>query len=347
MLEYLQIENFKTWEKANLKLAPITGLFGANSSGKTSFIQFLLMLKQTKDNVDRSLDLNFGGDNSLVDLGHFNNAVHNHDESKEISWCMRWKLEKKLIISDPEKGRSSEMFSGNELTVRSSVKQRLGGPHTSWLAYSFDNWQFKLSPEPKSDTDFSLNATRSENGGTSSFAFKRTQGRVWALPGPVKSYAFPNQARTYYQNSGFLSDFEIEYEKLFDRIYHLGPLRESPKRQYGWTGSKPKDVGQSGEKIIDAILAKKMQGEKQNIKHKGRRYEFEALIAYWLKRLGLIYDFKIEEIAEGSNLYKTKVKKAKGSPETSIMDVGFGVSQILPVLVLLYYVPKNSIVLLE
>lgn len=35
------------------------------------------------------------------------------------------------------------------------------------------------------------------------------------------------------------------------------------------------------------------------------------------------------------------------SPETMLADVGFGVSQILPVLVLLYYVPEGSIVLME
>jgi len=35
------------------------------------------------------------------------------------------------------------------------------------------------------------------------------------------------------------------------------------------------------------------------------------------------------------------------SPEASLTDVGFGVSQILPALVLLYYVPEGSTVLME
>ena len=66
MLKNLTIENFKPWEKADLIFGSITGLFGTNSSGKTSLIQFLLMLKQTKDNTDRALDIDFGGENSLV-----------------------------------------------------------------------------------------------------------------------------------------------------------------------------------------------------------------------------------------------------------------------------------------
>ena len=49
MLTQLRFENFKSWQAAKLPLAPLTALFGANSSGKSSLLQFLLLLKQTKD----------------------------------------------------------------------------------------------------------------------------------------------------------------------------------------------------------------------------------------------------------------------------------------------------------
>ena len=41
------------------------------------------------------------------------------------------------------------------------------------------------------------------------------------------------------------------------------------------------------------------------------------------------------------------VRTDSNSDEAPLTDVGFGVSQVLPALVLLYYVPKGSIVLLE
>ena len=44
---------------------------------------------------------------------------------------------------------------------------------------------------------------------------------------------------------------------------------------------------------------------------------------------------------------QTWVKTTKYSPGVLITDVGFGVSQILPVLVLCYYLPKGSVILLE
>jgi AAA15 family ATPase/GTPase len=48
MLTRMRRVNFKSWEDTgSMRLAPITGFFGANSSGKTSLLQGLLLLKQT------------------------------------------------------------------------------------------------------------------------------------------------------------------------------------------------------------------------------------------------------------------------------------------------------------
>jgi len=345
MLKKLTIENFKSWEKVDLSLGSVTGLFGTNSSGKTSLIQFLLMLKQTKNNTDRSLDLDFGGESSFADLGHFENAVHGHDTNQAISWSISWKLSEKISIADPEGKRTSKLFEGEEIELKSVVKQRKGAPFTSSITYNFAGMDFSLLSKASSETVFDLQPDKPM--GIKRFRFIRTQGRVWELPGPIKSYAFPDQAKTYFQNSGFLSEYENAYENLMDSIYYLGPLREYPRRQYSWAGSRPVDVGRRGEKVIDAILASRSQKEKQNLKPRGKRLPFDGIIAHWLKELGLIHEFKIKEIAKGSNLYETKVRRTSLSPETSIMDVGFGVSQVLPVLVLLHYVPEGSTVLLE
>ncbi len=48
-----------------------------------------------------------------------------------------------------------------------------------------------------------------------------------------------------------------------------------------------------------------------------------------------------------SGLYQVLVKKTPSSVPVPLTDVGFGVSQILPVIVLCYYVPKGSIIIFE
>ena len=55
MLEKLRIQNFKFWqETGDIAFDSLTGFFGTNSSGKSSILQFLLMLKQTVESSDRS-----------------------------------------------------------------------------------------------------------------------------------------------------------------------------------------------------------------------------------------------------------------------------------------------------
>ena len=132
-----------------------------------------------------------------------------------------------------------------------------------------------------------------------------------------------------------------------DSIYYLGPLREYPRREYHWAGSSPEDVGQRGESTVDAILAATARDEKRNLRPRKRKKTFQEMIAYWLKELGLIHEFHLEDIGKGTNLYRAMVKTSSSSVPVALTDVGFGVSQVLPALVLLYYVPEGSTILME
>ena len=71
------------------------------------------------------------------------------------------------------------------------------------------------------------------------------------------------------------------------------------------------------------------------------------MIAHWLRTLGLIHEFRMEEIAEGPNLYRAVVRTTPRGAEVGLTEVGFGVSQVLPARVLLYYVPEGATVILE
>ena len=55
----------------------------------------------------------------------------------------------------------------------------------------------------------------------------------------------------------------------------------------------------------------------------------------------------MEPVAQDSSIYQVVVQKTPSSAKVLITDVGFGVSQILPVLALCYYAPAGSIILLE
>ena len=280
MLNRLKLENFKAWREADLALGKVTGLFGTNSSGKSSLLQLVLLLKQTSNATDRGLVLDLGGPADVVNLGTYKDAVHRHDESKRMRWLLEWNLPETLEISDPTGHPDDLLFDGDSLEVRCEVGLRQSRPWLYELAYRFDGTEFELRPKRGSGTKFDL-VTDSED-----FAFRRNVGRAWPLPRPLKTHLFPIEARSFFQNSNFLGDFELAYENMMDSIFYLGPLRHHPQREYHWSGSTAEGVGESGEWTIDAILAATRDGETRNLGYKKRRRPFQEMISYWLNELG-------------------------------------------------------------
>ena len=342
MLKRLTVRHFKAWRKLNMQFGKVTGLFGENSSGKSSVLQLLLLLKQTKNATDRGLVLDFGGPDELVNLGKYQDIVHKRNMDSGIEWLLDWNFEDTLKVIDPMGRRNDVLMRGNNLQVATGVGLRAADLVATYLNYKFADTIFSIDRKADSSSRFELSSK-----GHHEFAFIRNQGRGWALPGPIKTHLFPDQARTYYQNTSFLSHFETAYEALMDSMFYLGPLREHPQREYRWSGASPADVGPRGERSVDAILAATAHRQWRNLAPRKKLMSFQEMIAYWLRDMGLIESFKIKEIAQGSSLYQVLVQKGGKGPKTMLTDVGFGVSQVLPVLVLLYYVPEGSIVLME
>ena len=338
MLRNLHVENFKTWRKLDIDFRQITALFGTNSSGKSSAIQFLMLLKQTKEATDRSISFDFNG--PYVKLGDYTDVVHGHNNETRISWSLAIELDDPLTIQDPSTNRVTALVRSKRFSLAGQVRWSSFGAQSTFVQYELGDQSFSLAPR-RDEGSFDLKASGSD------FKFVRTPGRAWQLPGPIKSYAFPDQARTYYQNASFLADMEAAFEQQLDKVFYLGPLREFPKRDYTWARTRPIDVGVRGEKVIDAILAATAAKERHNLTWKGKRKSFQEIVAYWLQAMGLIHSFSIKEIAPGSNYYQAVVQSREGGPEVALTDVGFGVSQILPVIVLLYYIPEGATVVLE
>jgi AAA15 family ATPase/GTPase len=102
MIKQLRIKNFKGWkDTGNIDMSPISLFFGANSSGKSSIGQFLMMLKQTVVSPDRKAVFYLGGKNSAVQLGSYQEMVFHRDPHNEISFEYQWSLQDILRFKDP------------------------------------------------------------------------------------------------------------------------------------------------------------------------------------------------------------------------------------------------------
>ncbi|SFD35491.1 Protein of unknown function [Pseudomonas citronellolis] len=94
MFERISIENFKSFlEKQEINLAPITLIYGPNSSGKSSIIQTLVLLKQSLTRPSEQGGLVSNGE--YIDLGNYVSMINGHDKEKDLNFTLHYKPKKR------------------------------------------------------------------------------------------------------------------------------------------------------------------------------------------------------------------------------------------------------------
>ena len=340
MFKHLRIQNFKGWEDTGpIRMAPITLFFGANSSGKSSIGQFLMMLKQTVESPDRKVVFYPGGKNSAVQLGSYKEMVFRRDPKKEISFEYQWSLHDSLTIKDPI---SDQSFKGDTLDFEAEVglsdSNLLEVRRTKYRVLKEDYQSLSVELKKKGDKrEYTVSAE--------GYNLVRKRGRGWLLRDVGRFYGFPDEAVAYYQNAEFLQELNLEQELLFKSIYYLGPLRTKADRLYTWTGVTPESVGFAGENTVAAILA--ARDRRISLGYRQRTKPLEEIVSSKLKEMGLIEKFKVNPISEQRQEYEVDVHTKGSMGWVDLPDVGFGISQVLPVLVQCFYAPPGSIIIIE
>lgn len=302
------------------------------------------MLKQTAESPDRLRPLQLGDGRTLVDLGTYEDVVHSHDLSSPLALSLEWTIGDAISFDDPVAKRPYRGDAlGFECVIEADARHQ---PVTRSFKYCvMDGGKKALEVEmirregrsQRKKAEFDLAAVNYE--------LRRHVGRPWPLPPPVRFYGFPDEATAYYQNTAFAADLVLELERLLKSIYYLGPLREHPRRLYLWSGEVPDHVGERGDRAVEAVLAARDRAF--NFKTRQRTKALQAVVAERLRAMRLIEGFRIKALGEHRKEYEVLVKTAAKLPDVKLTDVGFGVSQMLPVIVECFYVPRRSIVILE
>ena len=327
MITSLSLQNFKGWRKAQLPMGRITVLFGTNSSGKTSILQSLLLLKQTVESYDRSRPLHFGElDKDFIELGSFEETVYGHSPENEIGIELAWKPE---TLVDIGPGLQAESI-GYKGCFKSADEQVM----MSLLRYTAN--------------EYTIEIRREDDGTYSVIAGGKKKPERKAIGPPESCYGIPHKATNYFKVL-FPLEFSHQFESLMKSIRYLGPLRQPPGRVYTWSGSRPDSVGLKGEYAVQAMLA--ALKEKPKAARKGKRkprVKLHEEAKRWMDRLGVADDIELRPLDKnGGRLYETKMRIKGTAYDASLADVGVGVSQVLPVIVQLYFAPFGSLLLFE
>lgn len=98
MISSISLKEFKSFrELCNLNIKPLTILCGANSSGKSSILKSLLILKQSYENTSANDALTLNG--AYSNNGYFGDIIHCHKESS-------FSISNTFKITDPFNGKS-------------------------------------------------------------------------------------------------------------------------------------------------------------------------------------------------------------------------------------------------
>lgn len=351
MFTSVSASNYKAWRSTgDIGLAPVTGFFGANSSGKSSLLQLFLLLKQTVQSPDTSKILDLGDDdaNALVAVGGWQNLAFER-RFQTVSIGFSWvPNESEFYIPEVD----DDIVDVPTLTFRASLRAALRIGTLSRFSYESNDFDVEWRRSRRTAKGLAQSSLHAKQKDSENF-LRRLDSAKTDLPRPIHCYGFPNELIGRFENAEFLRDLQQEFEQQFERrLYYLGPHRDKGRRRFSWHGSEPVDVGILGDRTVDALIASRERGRNNvaRLAADGKpeeRISVEEHVARLLRDIGLVSEFSIERTSRESDLYRVKVQLSRASVPVDLMDVGFGVSQILPLLTLLAYVPESSTVLLE
>jgi len=314
-LRSISIEGFKSiGERRELLLGTLNVLAGANSSGKSSFMQPLLLLKQT---LEASFDpgpLLLDGPN--VRFSELNQIFSLLAKTREFSIGLFFEREQSLEF------RFAQGDDG-----RLHVKENI---------FSSEKVPLRIT-ESSSDAELEEIKARLPR----SFPFIEN-GRLEV----VRDRAF---LRVLVEAEGRKIDvtpyiFNFDHgaaRELGHNIVHVPGLRGQPDRRYKNTAVASGSFPGTLDNYVASIIADWQEKKDPRLATLSRQLQF----------LGLTWTVKAKKIDATSVELKVgrlpRARRGGASDLVSIADVGFGVSQVLPVLVALLVAQPGQLVYIE
>ena len=320
MLQSIFIQNFKKFNHGQkIELKPLTIICGRNSSGKSTILQSLLLMKQSiSARNDDSFALSFSGPfiirNNIKDFFHIGNS--NCEKTTFSFECNNYEIKFTFKVKDNE-----NFTYVDEYSICNNGKKYIS------LKYDSGNSKYILSKDSIISNISSGKIPKLFNLKSANISF----GMAGLTPYcQLDSIKLPFSILAI-ENKNFESDLNniaSAHNKLIEHlgaIRYLGPVRVAPQSLYVQYSDPKIDLGYNGENT--AQLLWKMQSEPVA---KGDK-TFKDKINYYLELLGISQ--KISVARRENIVYSIDVSLDGDSNEkVPISDVGFGISQVLPVI---------------
>ncbi len=340
----ISIENFKSIKRLqNFELKPFTILSGVNSSGKSSFVQLLLLLKQTVE-LDSSSQP-FYLDGEFYKVGSFKDIVSNHSLQESLGVSFEFSKQEVLAINSPD----LSVYNSTDFTAKVFIQ-------FSGLSRNVFIKEFSVHIE--TSEDFKKPGIRFKFNGknysinTNDILFGED---IWneVSEGEVN---FLSLYPIYIDIKGNKKIVKLDWVKLLintflKSISYIGPLRIEPEDGY-IISKNHKNVGVKGEyvaQVLEELADKPIQFNKILTHENGIKYDqidgtLMEGVEYWMCT---IFDVADDIQAKKVNDVYEILLVSKSKLLTSIKHVGFGISQLLPIVVEGLRMPDNGTLIIE
>mgnify|MGYP001810645558 CR=1 FL=1 len=312
------IRNFKgISEQNNITIRPLTFFIGPNSSGKSSCIHALACLSQTLKIPNNTKHLVLDDEYANVHLGRFIDVIHSKSYQDEIELSIELN---DTSIYEPE--NSGTTYSG-ALRAEYTFKSTMRTQETSLIKaiITIGSLRFELI---RKGVNYTLKEFSSGKSLDNIALTNITNVEITAFS---KDYIY--LYILFNQINNIISS-EIR------KVLYLGPFRQQPLRAYPTYSSSPNEVGALGEATV-TILAN------ETIKSHTREHSIQ--INRWLNMMGLGKTIDVSRI-ERSQYFNVLIELEQ-SKKFALADLGYGLSQVLPVLTQCSFAEKNTTLLFE
>lgn len=319
----VSVENYKSiYKKMSININGMTVIAGSNSSGKSSFMQPFMILKQTVENNSDGESLIINGENASLTEGH---QLFCKKDSKNKSFSVYMEKEKsdKNEISKIEFGYSKkDGFTAIESSNNDFLLKK-GMNHTEINL---------LVDKLKEQDEFFKNVFDKMGEDTPLIPKMKSKRSFLSIEFSPES---TSDIKQHIFSFGISPTGNIE--EFVGKIIHIPGIRSNPERQYKIERYNKRFQGRF-DKYTASIIYNWGLKEKKKL---------ETLISL-ISELGLASNIKAQKVNEAHiSLNISRYFGAEDNDVVDLSDVGFGLSQILPILIAIIEANKDNIIYIE
>ncbi|HEY3489181.1 MAG TPA: AAA family ATPase [Candidatus Deferrimicrobiaceae bacterium] len=322
MITGFSVSNFKAIKKtAEINIKPITIICGKNSSGKSSLIQSLLLLKQTLD-APRINAVEMSLEGEYLHYAHLSDIAHGLPQPNSA------KIEYRFFVQ-PDKMPSG--YFGIVFRQSGRVKKSKKGPYVSemyWGNKDIGHKQIKLENDKlKIGSKVFLDLINEDKSSTYKLPAELTLFRF--LPEAILVETDKGKNRFVgVETSKAIMVYAKELFHFINQIRYLSPLRAVPQRAYLQFSSQDEDIAIDGSNSAMYLWHNK----DKKVAFAGESKPLLVAVNECLKAIGLDQEISVKRT--NRILYQLTARLPGSSKKmVPISDVGFGYSQILPMII--------------